>query len=233
MHPCSILPDPFAPQLARNEESLGILSDTFFTMFIAFDTHPHVRSKMLHFKEASHLGGLQIGITEIASFLFSSAFPAIFGALLGFHSFYEGQLYHCLCSGGNGWLVQQVKWSLWKPGRALGWSSCLCVQCSNWFHEALCVWVSAKYPKIHSYIYIIYIYMFRSFLHRHQPSVLVQQCVRAPLGTPGSVTPCLRAVHWRSPLETTFLLEQTGKYLILSAFGHVNNLECSTIDFTT
>ena len=86
---------------------------------------------------------------------------------------------------------------------------------------------------IHIFISYIYIYMFRSFLHRHQPSVLVQQCVRAPLGTPGSVTPCLRAVHWRSPLETTFLLEQTGKYLILSAFGHVNNLECSTIDFTT
>lgn len=65
------------------------------------------------FKEASHLGGLQIGITEIACFLFSGAFPpSIFGALLGFPSFYEGQLYHCLCSDGKGCLVSRVKWSL-------------------------------------------------------------------------------------------------------------------------
>lgn len=115
MHPRSILPDPFAPQLARNEESLGILCDTVFTMSIAFDTSTLTCSfqKFFFFFEATDLGGLQIGITEIACFLFSGAFPpSIFGALLGFPSFYEGQLYHCLCSDGNGCLVSRVKWSL-------------------------------------------------------------------------------------------------------------------------
>ena len=147
MHPRSILPDPFAPQLARNEESLGILCDTVFTMSM---THIHIDMFIpKFFFQRSDRSGRAANWYHRNSML---------------------SLFRCI-SSINFWSIARLPLLLWrstvslpvlgwqgmsclasqmeplKTDRALGWWSCLCVQCSNWFHEASCAWGSAKSPR--------------------------------------------------------------------------------------